>query len=167
MMRERGRWVPCESRWVPCVSRWDGLWECLPVPVFTLVPSLCVFRVGKMVRKRHIGDLGDATFGDETRLRTHDDAMSVGCVRFLREVAVRFWMVMMRPTRWDPVRYQRMYRGLYDRIQAGVMRHGDRWGAVRILHMLIIRVEWMCAPIWSAGRVLRSHVGVKKARFKE
>jgi hypothetical protein len=33
--------------------------------------------------------------------------------------------------------------------------------------MLIIRVEWMCAPIWAAGRVLRSHVGVKVARFKE
>jgi hypothetical protein len=104
---------------------------------------------------------------EQTRLRTDDDAMSVGCARFLREVAVRFWMVMMRPTRWDPVRYRRMYRSLYDRIQAGVMRHGERWAAVRILHMLIIRVEWMCAPIWSAGRVLRSHVGVKKARFKE
>ena len=167
MMRERGRWVPCESRWVACVAMLDGLCDCWQVPVFTLVPLFFVFLVGKMVRKRHIGDLGDATFGDETRLRTHDDAMSVGCARFVREVAVRFWMVMMRPTRWDPVRYRRMYRRLYDRIQAGVMRHGDRWGAVRILHMLIIRVEWMCAPIWSAGRVLRSHVGVKVARFKE
>jgi hypothetical protein len=90
MGRERGRWVPCVSRWVSCVSRWGGLWGGFWVPVFTFVPLWCVFLVGKMVRKRHIGDLGDATFGDETWLRAHDDAMSVGAARFLREVVVRF-----------------------------------------------------------------------------
>ncbi len=59
------------------------------------------------MRKRRIGDVGDATFGKETRLRSQDDAMSVGAARFLREVYVVFWMVMMRPRRWDPLACRR------------------------------------------------------------
>ncbi len=89
---------------------WGVFWN----PVFTFVLLWYLSLVGKMVRKRYIGDVGDVTFGDETWLRVQDDAMSVGTARFALEVFVRLWVVMMRPKRSDPFRYRRMYLSLYD-----------------------------------------------------
>ena len=120
--------------------------------------------VAKMTGKRRIGDFFDYTFGDETWVRARPGAMSMGTARFLREVFVRLWMVMVRPSRWDPVRYRRMYMLLYDRIQAGVMQSGERWRTIRTLHMVVSRVERMCSRGWNAGRVLRSHVKLRQDR---
>jgi hypothetical protein len=80
-------------------------------------------------------------------VRAHVGAMSVGTKRFLREVFVRLWIVMVRPARWDPVRFRRMYMFLFlfARIQAGAMLSRERWRAVSCLYVMLSRVERMCA----------------------
>ena len=144
-----GRWIVCVLLVSFCFS-------------FSHFCDLCV--VARMTGKRCIGDFFDYTFGDETWVRSRPGAMSVGTARFLREVFVRLWMVMVCPARWNPVRYRRMYMLLYDRIQAGVMQSGERWKAVRCLYMMVSRVERLCSQYWSAGRVLRSHVRLRHNR---